>query len=82
MAMLKIDIHTHILPREIPKWKDSFGYGGFIGLDHYKTLLCQDGAATTVHSFAMLRKTAGTPRSVSRNVMRLASIYKCSRRCR
>ena len=34
--MLKIDVHTHILPREIPKWKDSFGYGGFIGLDHYK----------------------------------------------
>lgn len=34
--MLKIDVHTHILPREIPNWKDSFGYGGFIGLDHYK----------------------------------------------
>ena len=34
--MLKIDVHTHILPREIPKWKDRFGYGGFIGLDHYK----------------------------------------------
>ena len=36
ISMLKIDVHTHILPREIPKWKDSFGYGGFIGLDHYK----------------------------------------------
>lgn len=34
--MLKIDIHTHILPRDIPKWKDKFGYGGFILLDHYK----------------------------------------------
>ena len=34
--MLKIDVHTHILPREIPKWKDRFGYGGFITLDHYK----------------------------------------------
>jgi aminocarboxymuconate-semialdehyde decarboxylase len=34
--MLKIDVHTHILPRDIPKWKDRFGYGGFIGLDHYK----------------------------------------------
>jgi len=34
--MLKIDVHTHILPREIPKWKDKFGYGGFIALDHYK----------------------------------------------
>ena len=34
--MLKIDIHTHILPANIPNWKDSFGYGGFITLDHYK----------------------------------------------
>lgn len=34
--MLKIDVHTHILPRDIPRWKDSFGYGGFIGLDHYR----------------------------------------------
>ena len=34
--MLKIDIHTHILPREIPRWKEKFGYGGFITLDHHK----------------------------------------------
>ncbi len=34
--MLKIDVHTHILPRDIPKWKARFGYGGFISLDHYK----------------------------------------------
>ena len=34
--MLKIDIHTHILPREIPDWKEKFGYGGFIQLDHHK----------------------------------------------
>ena len=34
--MLKIDIHTHILPEHIPKWKEKFGYGGFIQLDHYK----------------------------------------------
>ena len=33
--MLKIDVHTHILPREIPRWKDRFGYGGFISLDHH-----------------------------------------------
>ncbi|MBL7662647.1 amidohydrolase [bacterium] len=30
----KIDVHTHILPREIPKFKSRFGYGGFIELDH------------------------------------------------
>lgn len=34
--MLKIDVHTHILPKDIPNWKASFGYGGFITLDHYK----------------------------------------------
>ena len=34
--MLKIDIHTHILPENIPNWKDKFGYGGFIKLDHHK----------------------------------------------
>jgi aminocarboxymuconate-semialdehyde decarboxylase len=32
--MLKIDVHTHILPKNIPNWKDKFGYGGFIQLQH------------------------------------------------
>jgi len=34
--MLKIDVHTHILPRDIPRWKEKFGYGGFITLEHHK----------------------------------------------
>lgn len=34
--MLKIDVHTHILPKEIPRWKEKFGYGGFIALEHHK----------------------------------------------
>src|SRR5215204_6033657 len=34
--MLKIDVHTHILPKEIPDWKSKFGYGGFITVDHRK----------------------------------------------
>lgn len=34
--MLKIDVHTHILPRDVPRWKEKFGYGGFIALDHHK----------------------------------------------
>jgi aminocarboxymuconate-semialdehyde decarboxylase len=33
---LKIDIHTHILPENIPNFKEKFGYGGFINLDHHK----------------------------------------------
>jgi aminocarboxymuconate-semialdehyde decarboxylase len=31
-----IDIHTHILPEHIPLWKNRFGYGGFIHLEHHK----------------------------------------------
>src|SRR4029077_8517992 len=34
--MLKIDIRTHILPKDIPDWKKKFGYGGFIKLDHHQ----------------------------------------------
>ena len=33
--MLKIAVHTHILPPNIPKYKERFGYGGFIHLDHH-----------------------------------------------
>lgn len=36
MDFLTIDIHTHILPENIPHWKEKFGYGGFIYLDHHK----------------------------------------------
>ncbi|MFL6375278.1 MAG: amidohydrolase family protein [Pyrinomonadaceae bacterium] len=32
--MLKIDVHTHILPREMPRWAEKFGYGGFVSLEH------------------------------------------------
>jgi len=33
---MTIDIHTHILPEKIPNFKERFGYGGFIHLDHHK----------------------------------------------
>ena len=33
--MLKIDIHTHILPAEIPDFSDRFGYGGFVQLERH-----------------------------------------------
>jgi aminocarboxymuconate-semialdehyde decarboxylase len=34
--MLKIDIHTHIIPEHLPNFREKFGYGGFITLDHHK----------------------------------------------
>jgi aminocarboxymuconate-semialdehyde decarboxylase len=36
-VLRKIDIHTHILPKDIPNWKEKFGYGGFIQLDHHRS---------------------------------------------
>jgi aminocarboxymuconate-semialdehyde decarboxylase len=32
--MLKIDMHTHILPKSMPNWTAKFGYGKFIELIH------------------------------------------------
>lgn len=34
--LFSIDIHTHILPKDIPDFGRRFGYGGFIHLDHHK----------------------------------------------
>ncbi|MBS1568912.1 MAG: amidohydrolase [Bacteroidetes bacterium] len=34
--LLAVDIHTHILPKDIPDFGKRFGYGGFIHLDHHK----------------------------------------------
>ncbi|OSZ82007.1 2-amino-3-carboxymuconate-6-semialdehyde decarboxylase [Chitinophagaceae bacterium IBVUCB1] len=34
--MRKIDIHTHIMPENIPNWFQKFGYGEFIRLEHHK----------------------------------------------
>ncbi len=33
---LKVDIHTHILPKTWPDLRERYGYGGFIRLEHHK----------------------------------------------
>lgn len=34
--MLKIDCHTHIIPKKLPNWSEKFGYGDFIYLQHHR----------------------------------------------
>ena len=31
---MKVDIHTHILPPDIPRFREKFGYGDYIHLEH------------------------------------------------
>jgi aminocarboxymuconate-semialdehyde decarboxylase len=33
--MMKIDLHTHILPKNWPNLRDRYGYGGFMQLEHH-----------------------------------------------
>jgi aminocarboxymuconate-semialdehyde decarboxylase len=34
--MLKIDIHTHIIPEHLPNFAKKYGYGGFVSLEHHQ----------------------------------------------
>lgn len=40
MAVSKIDIHTHIMPEQMPNWVKKFGYGDFIHLEHRNCKAC------------------------------------------
>ena len=35
--IMKIDMHTHLLPEKLPNFADKFGYGDFIHLEHKRT---------------------------------------------
>jgi aminocarboxymuconate-semialdehyde decarboxylase len=32
--MRSVDVHTHVLPKNVPRWSERFGYGGFVRLVH------------------------------------------------
>jgi len=49
--MLKIDMHTHIIPEHLPKWTEKFGYGDFIHLQHHK-----EGAAMMMKGTKFFRE--------------------------
>ena len=49
--MLKIDMHTHIIPKHLPKWTEKFGYGDFIHLQHHK-----EGAAMMMKGSKFFRE--------------------------
>lgn len=48
---MKIDIHTHILPREIPSGRELYGCDGFIELDH-----CAPGRARMMRNGEVFRE--------------------------
>ncbi len=49
--MLKIDVHTHVLPPEWPDLKERYGYGGFIQLEHHR-----EGCARMVRDGELFRE--------------------------
>jgi aminocarboxymuconate-semialdehyde decarboxylase len=50
--MLKIDVHTHVLPPSWPDWKERYGYGGFVRLEH------RDGCARMMRDGELFREVA------------------------
>lgn len=49
--MIKIDMHTHILPKAMPNWTKKFGYGNFIHLESN-----DDGSANMMQGGSFFRR--------------------------
>ncbi len=49
--MLKVDVHTHVLPPEWPDLRERYGYGGFIQLEHHR-----EGCARMVRDGELFRE--------------------------
>jgi aminocarboxymuconate-semialdehyde decarboxylase len=49
--MLKIDMHSHILPKILPDWFTKFGYGKFVHLEHN-----EDGTADMMQGGKFFRR--------------------------
>ncbi|MFM7466874.1 MAG: amidohydrolase family protein [Crocinitomicaceae bacterium] len=49
--MLKIDMHSHIIPKVMPNWTKKFGYGKFIHLEHN-----EDGTADMMQGGQFFRR--------------------------
>ncbi|MDZ4752531.1 MAG: amidohydrolase family protein [Flavobacteriales bacterium] len=50
---MKIDTHTHLMPKNLPDWSKKFGYGSFIHLDHHR-----DGFARMMQGEKFFREIA------------------------
>jgi aminocarboxymuconate-semialdehyde decarboxylase len=65
--MATVDVHTHLLPPKLPRWREKFGYGGFVQLEP-----CGDGRAR------MVRDDGTTFREVESNLWDVAArISEC-----
>lgn len=60
MSTKKIDIHTHIIPEQLPKWAEKFGYGGFVNLEHQSN--CQAKMMIDGAFFRMLDSNCWDPK--------------------
>jgi aminocarboxymuconate-semialdehyde decarboxylase len=67
--MLKIDSHSHIMPRELPRWAEKFGYDGFIHLEHQ-----QDGSANMMKGTEFFRRVKSNSWDAEERIVEYAKL--------